>query len=138
TVAGWKSSYEPSGQSVRVQYPDAGRTLNRYASDFLARARNLSRQNWDTRYLAASAAAYIKAGFRGGSAGAPPSVPVISVPGQHGTLTFQPGQTDRTVTIQVKGDPKREANETFALNLLGATNARIADGQGIATVVNDD
>jgi hypothetical protein len=58
--------------------------------------------------------------------------------GRHGTLTFNPGQTDRTVTIEVKGDHTREANETFALNLLGATNARIADGHGIATIVNDD
>ena len=79
TVAGWKA-YEPTSQSVQVRYPDAGRTLNGYASDFLTRARGLSRQHWDTRYLAASAAAYIKAGFRGGSAAAPPSVPVISVP----------------------------------------------------------
>jgi hypothetical protein len=79
TVAGWKA-YEPTSQSVQVRYPDAGRTLNGYASDFFTRARGLSRQHWDTRYLAASAAAYIKAGFRGGSAAAPPSVPVISVP----------------------------------------------------------
>ena len=47
-------------------------------------------------------------------------------------------QADPHATIQVKGDHTREANEQFALNLLGATNARIADGQAIATVVNDD
>ena len=36
TVAGWKA-YEPTSQSVQVRYPDAGRTLNGYASDFLTR-----------------------------------------------------------------------------------------------------
>jgi hypothetical protein len=86
TIAGW-NAYEPTGRSVQVRYPDAGRTLNGYASDFLTRARGLSRQHWDTRYLAASAAAYIKAGFCGGSAAAPPSVPVISVPAKASIAT---------------------------------------------------
>ena len=30
-----------------------------------------------------------------------------------GTPTFAPGQTMKTITIQVKGDSKREANETL-------------------------
>ena len=36
-----------------------------------------------------------------------------------GTLTFAPGATTKTITIEVKGDSKREANETFYLDLFG-------------------
>ena len=31
-----------------------------------------------------------------------------------------------------------EANETFFLNLSGASNATIADGQGVGTITDDD
>jgi hypothetical protein len=30
-----------------------------------------------------------------------------------GTLTFAPGETTKTITIEVKGDSKKEADETF-------------------------
>ena len=36
-----------------------------------------------------------------------------------GTLTFAPGETTKTITIEVKGDSKREGNETFYLDLFG-------------------
>jgi len=55
-----------------------------------------------------------------------------------GTLTFTPGQTTRTLTVAVLGETVPEANETFFLNLSGATNAIIADNQGIGTITNDD
>jgi hypothetical protein len=55
-----------------------------------------------------------------------------------GTLTFNPGQTTQTISVQIKGDGVVEANETFFLNLSNATNAIIADAQGIATIQNDD
>src|SRR5206468_5515400 len=32
-----------------------------------------------------------------------------------GTLTFAPGEPTKTITIEVKGDSKKEANETFYL-----------------------
>jgi len=54
------------------------------------------------------------------------------------TLTFTPGQTSKTVTVAVKGDALDEANETFQVNLSAATNATIADGQGIGTITDDD
>jgi probable HAF family extracellular repeat protein len=57
---------------------------------------------------------------------------------QSGTLTFAPGQTSKTISIVVKGDGKRESNETFFVNLSGAVNALIADGQGVGTILNDD
>jgi hypothetical protein len=55
-----------------------------------------------------------------------------------GTLTFAPGETTKTVTIKVKGDRAKEADETFSLLLSGATNASILDGTGLGTILNDD
>jgi len=55
-----------------------------------------------------------------------------------GTLTFNPGQTVRSVVVPVYGDTVPEANETFFVNLSGATSATIADNQGVGTIVNDD
>jgi ELWxxDGT repeat protein len=58
--------------------------------------------------------------------------------GTTGTLTFAPGQTTKTVTVIVKGDKKKESNETFFVNLSGATNALMLDSQGVGTILNDD
>jgi hypothetical protein len=56
-----------------------------------------------------------------------------------GTVTFAPGDTAKTVTVQVNGDTRKEANETFTVNLASAIgNATIADGHAIGTIVNDD
>src|SRR5947208_11510433 len=55
-----------------------------------------------------------------------------------GTVTFAPGQTTQTITVLVNGDTKFEPNETFQVNLSAASNASIADNQGIGTVANDD
>jgi serralysin len=58
--------------------------------------------------------------------------------GINGTLTFTAGQTSKNVTVKVTPDTLTEANETFTLNLSSATNATIADSQGIGTIINDD
>lgn len=55
-----------------------------------------------------------------------------------GTLTFTPGQTTQTITVPVIGETVPEANETFFVNLSGATNATISDNQGLGTITNDD
>lgn len=55
-----------------------------------------------------------------------------------GTLTFTPGQTTRTITVPVIGEIVPEANETFFVNLSGATNSTISDNQGLGTITNDD
>jgi large repetitive protein len=55
-----------------------------------------------------------------------------------GTLTFAPGETSKTIIIAVKSDTSVEAHETFFVNLSGAVNADIGDGQGLGTILNDD
>jgi hypothetical protein len=54
------------------------------------------------------------------------------------TLTFSPGQTSKTVTVQVNGDTVKEANETFFVKLSAAINASIADAEGLGKITNDD
>lgn len=55
-----------------------------------------------------------------------------------GTLTFTPGQTTQTFSVDITGDAQYEVDETFLINLTGVTNATIADGQAIGTITNDD
>jgi hypothetical protein len=56
-----------------------------------------------------------------------------------GTLTFVPGETTKTITIEVKGDNKREADETFYLNLVGNSgNSLFTKSRGTGTILNDD
>jgi Calx-beta domain/FG-GAP-like repeat len=55
-----------------------------------------------------------------------------------GALIFAPGVTSQTISVQVRGDKKKESNETFSVNLSGATNATIAVAQGIGEILDDD
>ena len=55
-----------------------------------------------------------------------------------GTLTLAAGVTTQTIAVTVTGDTTVEPNETFVVNLSGATNAVIGDAQGQATLTNDD
>ena len=56
---------------------------------------------------------------------------------QHADLRpFAPGET---ITIEVKGDSKKESNETFYLDLFGlSSNAPFSKNRGIGTNLNDD
>jgi hypothetical protein len=55
-----------------------------------------------------------------------------------GVLTFAPGETSKTITVLVYGDRLGEPDETFVLNLSGATQATITDGQAVGTIVDDE
>jgi hypothetical protein len=56
-----------------------------------------------------------------------------------GTLTFAPGETTKTITIEVKGDSKRESSEYFYLDLFNnSSNSLFAKSRGIGTILNDD
>jgi Calx-beta domain-containing protein len=57
----------------------------------------------------------------------------------NGTVTFAPGETAKTVTLQVNGDTTVEPDETFTVNLTNAVgDATIADPRGAGTILNDD
>jgi hypothetical protein len=53
-------------------------------------------------------------------------------------LTFAPGETTKSVSVAVIGDALYEVNEKFYVNLSEPVNAVIVDGQGVATITNDD
>lgn len=55
-----------------------------------------------------------------------------------GLLTFNPGDTTKTVNVLVNGDTSFEQNETYFVNLTSPTNATISDNQGLGTITNDD
>ena len=56
-----------------------------------------------------------------------------------GTLTFAPGETTKTITIEVKGDSKKESDETFYLDLFGNSgNSLFTMRRGIGTILNDN
>jgi Calx-beta domain-containing protein len=55
-----------------------------------------------------------------------------------GTLTFPAGTTTRGIGVTVNGDTTAELDETFTVNLSGATNATISDGSGVGTIPDDE
>jgi len=55
-----------------------------------------------------------------------------------GALGFAPGETKKTITVNVSGDTANEPDETFFVNLSGAANATVTDAQGQGTINNDD
>ena len=56
-----------------------------------------------------------------------------------GTLQFATGINAQTFTVIINGDTKVEPNETFFVNLSGATTgATISKSQGTGTIINDD
>ncbi|NET86648.1 MAG: DUF4114 domain-containing protein, partial [Kamptonema sp. SIO1D9] len=54
------------------------------------------------------------------------------------TLIFAPGETSKTVAVEIVNDTQQETSETFNLNILSFTNSLLADRQGIATITDDD
>jgi hypothetical protein len=57
---------------------------------------------------------------------------------ESGTISFSPGQTVKNITIAVIGDTVAEPTETFFVNLSNPSNADIADGQGVGTIIDND
>ncbi len=56
-----------------------------------------------------------------------------------GTVTFNPGETTKSITVEVLGDNADELSETYVVNLSNPTNATIAtSGGGVGTIGDDD
>jgi len=55
-----------------------------------------------------------------------------------GRLTFSRGQTTRSILIPVLGDRLAEPDEYFSIRLFNARGARIADGVGTITILDDE
>lgn len=53
-----------------------------------------------------------------------------------GSLTFNAGETSKTVSVPLLNNTTFEGNETFTLNLTNASNAVIAKSQGKATITD--
>jgi hypothetical protein len=57
----------------------------------------------------------------------------------HAPAGFAPGETSKTITIDVNGDSRKEANETFYLELFGnGSNSLFSKNRGVGTILNDD
>ncbi|MDT4896592.1 MAG: large repetitive protein [Acidobacteriota bacterium] len=56
-----------------------------------------------------------------------------------GTLTFNPGDPlTQIISVTINGDTVVEPDETFFVDLSGATHATISKAQGVGTITNDD
>jgi choice-of-anchor B domain-containing protein len=55
-----------------------------------------------------------------------------------GTLTFLPGATVQPISVLSLPDTLPEPAETFFINLSSPSGATIADGQGVATILDND
>ena len=55
-----------------------------------------------------------------------------------GTLTFAPGEREKTVAVPILDDGHDEGEETFLFRLSNAQGARIEDGEATGTIENSD
>lgn len=55
-----------------------------------------------------------------------------------GTITFAPGETSKTVSVEVIGDGNIEPDEQFLVELADAKGATLADNSAVGTILNDD
>ncbi|MCW3785733.1 cadherin domain-containing protein, partial [Plebeiibacterium sediminum] len=55
-----------------------------------------------------------------------------------GTITFESGETSKTINVTINGDKTAELDEALYLNLSNAVNAVIEDALGVGTISNDD
>jgi hypothetical protein len=54
------------------------------------------------------------------------------------TLTFTPGQTDRTISVRTLTDTYHEDDETFRVRLFSPQYVFLADAEGIGTITDSD
>jgi Fungalysin metallopeptidase (M36)/Calx-beta domain len=56
----------------------------------------------------------------------------------NGTLIFNPGETNKTFTVLIKGNTNSEPDKTFFVVLANPVNAILATTQATGTILNDD
>ena len=89
--------------------------------------------------ISASPSAIVTANFATAPAGIDPATAGADYTTTTGTVQFTPGgPLTQTIAVPVVGDTTPEPPETFFVNLSGASNATIADGQGVGTIEDDD
>jgi|694.fasta_scaffold16546_2 RHS repeat-associated protein len=57
---------------------------------------------------------------------------------QTGMITFSPGEVEKMIAVNIKGDRLQESTESFKVNLANANNALITQGVGIGTILDND
>ncbi len=55
-----------------------------------------------------------------------------------GSLTFDPNETTKMITVDINGDTLSEANETFLVNLTNPSGAILGRAQATGTITDDD
>lgn len=55
-----------------------------------------------------------------------------------GVLTFNPGETERTIPVAILGDVEDELDETLTVQLSAAVNADLLDAQATGVIIDDD
>jgi beta-glucanase (GH16 family) len=55
-----------------------------------------------------------------------------------GTVTFQPNETSKTISVSVVADDIKEGNDDFKVNLSNAVNANVMKSSAVGTIENDD
>ncbi len=55
-----------------------------------------------------------------------------------GTISFEEGQRELTLSVDVLGDETVEPDEVFYINLGDVSGAEVAKGQAVVTILNDD
>jgi hypothetical protein len=56
----------------------------------------------------------------------------------NGTLTFAPGETEKTISVPIVADDVDELDETFFVHLSNASGATILIGTAVGTIIDDD
>jgi hypothetical protein len=55
-----------------------------------------------------------------------------------GTLTFETGQSSKTITVPILGDLLQEGNETFTVELTSVANANVTKATGTGTIIDNE
>ena len=88
--------------------------------------------------LTQAAAQTVTVGFATGAGTPNPATVGSDYLATSGTLSFSPGETQKTVSVAIVGDKINEPDETVALNLSNPVNAGITRGQGVGVIIEND